>query len=312
MGAEATLRAGSGATAPRTLRRALLLLWIAAGCSSTASQTRDDGLLAGPEPRYVGLGRLAADLNLHYRDDVAGGYLELSAPPDNLVFVPDSSQCLVNGRSLSMEQPCLRRGEGFVLSAGDAERVTRALRDGRPVRRAAPPSPPDAADRPARASPPSGLPMAWRPDAPPRAWKYIVIHHMASGRGSAAAIHRIHMGKGWDGLGYHFVVGNGTLTGDGEIEIGYRWKRQTEGAHARVRPDDDNWWNENSIGVCLVGDFTVQNPTPRQLEATARLVRTLQAEFAIPTSRVIPHEKVKDTLCPGPRFPWNYFIARLR
>ncbi len=309
MGAEATVGAGR---APRAFRGVFVLLCIAAACSSTSTQTRDDSGLAVPETRYVGLGRLAADLRLHYRDDIAGGYVELSAPPDNLVFVPDSNECLVNGRSMSMDQPCLRRGEGFVLSAADAERVTRALRDYRPARRAAPPPPPDIAPRAPRATLPTALPVVWRPEAAPRAWKYIVIHHMASGRGSAGAIHRIHMAKGWDGLGYHFVIGNGTQTGDGEIEVGYRWKRQSEGAHARVSANDDNWWNENSIGVCLVGDFTAQRPTSRQLEATARLVRTLQGEFGIPTSRVIPHEKVKGTLCPGPLFPWNDFIARLR
>ena len=71
-----------------------------------------------------------------------------------------------------------------------------------------------------------------------RTWKYIVIHHSATDSGSAASFDRSHRKRGWDGLGYHFVIGNGRGTGDGVVEVGYRWTRQVTGAHAgRPRPD---------------------------------------------------------------------------
>jgi len=67
-----------------------------------------------------------------------------------------------------------------------------------------------------------------------REWKYIVIHHSASASGCAAEFDRYHREKrGWEnGLGYHFVIGNGSGAGDGQIEIGNRWVKQIDGAHA--------------------------------------------------------------------------------
>ena len=92
---------------------------------------------------------------------------------------------------------------------------------------------------------PSGLPSEWRPNtaAMIRDWQWIVVHHAAQSSGDAASIGRVHRDVNkWDGLGYHFVIGNGTQSGDGEIEVGFRWREQREGAHARVRAGDDNRW----------------------------------------------------------------------
>jgi N-acetyl-anhydromuramyl-L-alanine amidase AmpD len=115
-----------------------------------------------------------------------------------------------------------------------------------------------------------------------------------------------------DGLGYHFVIGNGTLSGDGEIEVGYRWKSQIHGAHARAKPGDDNRWNELGIGICLIGDFRYVEPSEQQLDTLVRLVRSLRVAYAIPAASVVPHEFVKPTICPGPKFPWAEFHARIR
>ena len=35
-----------------------------------------------------------------------------------------------------------------------------------------------------------------------------------------------HRDRGFDELGYHFVIGNGTNSGDGQIEVGPRWTKQ--------------------------------------------------------------------------------------
>ena len=134
---------------------------------------------------------------------------------------------------------------------------------------------------------------------------------MAAPTGSAAVIHRLHLKRGMDGLGYHFVIGNGTITPDGQVEVGYRWKNQTHGAHARVRAGDDNRWNEYGIGICLVGDFRYAQPSPRQMENLVRLVRALRATYGVRVSNIVPHAKVKPTICPGPKFPWDEFIRQV-
>ena len=66
------------------------------------------------------------------------------------------------------------------------------------------------------------------------------------------------------------------------------------------------------IGIVLVGDFTQTRPSRRQMDSLVLLVRTLENRFQIAPEGVIPHRAVKDTLCPGPRFPWAELQQRLR
>jgi hypothetical protein len=284
------------------------VLLAALGCSSNRHHASRDAQSRAPSRAWVSLPWLADELDLDYRGE-EGGYIELSAPPDNVVLVHDSRRALVNGRTVSMERPCQLRGAEYVVSSADADRVTRALLEIRAGRG----SPPVAERAPSRAaSAPPILRAAWRPSAPSRPWKYIVIHHMASERGCADAIHRIHQSQGFDGLGYHFVIGNGSQSGDGVVEVGYRWKTQTHGAHARVHPGDDNYWNRFGIGICLVGDFTRSDPSREQMDALVDLVTELMEAYRIPARNVVPHRFVKPTECPGPNFPWGEFQARLR
>ena len=53
-----------------------------------------------------------------------------------------------------------------------------------------------------------------------------------------------------NGLAYHFVIGNGTDTQDGQIEMGSRWLKQLQGGHVK-----NHYINEVGIGICLVGNF---------------------------------------------------------
>ena len=290
------------------MRGWIALALIAAGCSGN-TMLHPDTTAELPSHSFMTLPRLARHLDLDYRGEEAG-FIELSTPPDNVMLVQDSTRALVNGRELDMDNPCIRRGEEFVVTSADAEKVTRALARIRAIR---------AKQRPLiapvvrpRARRPAVLIPAWRPQARARNWRYIVIHHSATKSGSSAVIHRGHRARGMDGLGYHFVIGNGTVSGDGQIEVGYRWVRQIHGAHARVRPGDDNRWNLHGIGICLVGDFRGQAPSKRQMDSLVTLVRSLSRAYGIRAGDIVPHNKVKDTNCPGPRFPWAKFKQRVR
>ena len=140
-------------------------------------------------------------------------------------------------------------------------------------------------------------PKGWIPNAPGKQWKWIVIHHSDTAVGSAASFDRFHREvRHWDELGYHFVIGNGTGSGDGLVEIGPRWPKQKLGAHAGVEA-----YNEYGIGVCLVGDFSVKRPTAAQLQSLARLTAFLMRTYHIPADRVIGHGSIpgKKTNCPG-------------
>ncbi|HEV7299197.1 MAG TPA: peptidoglycan recognition family protein [Tepidisphaeraceae bacterium] len=142
----------------------------------------------------------------------------------------------------------------------------------------------------------SGGPRDWAPPVPARAWKYVVVHHSATAGGGAAAFDRMHKAKGWDGLGYDFVIGNGTDTADGQVEVGFRWKQQITGAHART---PDNRYNEYGIGICLVGNFDVDRPTAAQMQSLSKLVAYLTRTYRITPDNVIGHRDTKSTECPG-------------
>jgi hypothetical protein len=287
-----------------------LVLLVSVGCQTPRAPVNSVTLARLPGSNYVTLVRLADDLDLDYRGEDAG-YIELSAPPDAVMLVRDSRRAVVNGETVDMQNPCMVRGEDFILAPEDAAKLTRTLNELRSSRYEPAPLAVPARPAPTRSV---VLPDAWRPpsNVRERAWRYIVIHHMAAPKGSAAVIHRMHKKRGWDGLGYHFVVGNGSLTGDGAVEVGYRWTRQEKGAHARAHPGDDNRWNLHGIGICLVGDFTRTAPSARQLDTIVALVRALRAEYGIPVSNVVPHRFVRPTECPGPKFPWQDFRWRIR
>ncbi len=141
-----------------------------------------------------------------------------------------------------------------------------------------------------------GIPRDWTPVAAPNQWRWIVIHHSATPTGGAAAFDKMHRAKGWDELGYHFVVGNGTDTRDGQIEVGSRWPKQKWGAHAKT---PDNRFNEYGIGICLVGNFDVGYPSAAQMASVDRLVAYLMKTYHIPADHVLGHGDTKATDCPG-------------
>lgn len=145
-----------------------------------------------------------------------------------------------------------------------------------------------------------------------RAWTHIVLHHSGGAVGDAAMIDRYHRRtKSWkNGLGYDFVIGNGTRSGDGEIEVGHRWLRQLDGAHCKA-----GGMNKKAIGICFVGDFeTGHGPSAAQLLAGITLVQHLAAKFSIPPANILGHGQVggANTLCPGKHFPIEPFHAAVR
>jgi N-acetylmuramoyl-L-alanine amidase len=149
---------------------------------------------------------------------------------------------------------------------------------------------------PAPEAPSASVPAGWVPPVAPRHWVWIIIHHSDSDYGSAAIIDKWHRDRGFDELGYHFVIGNGTNSGDGQIEVGPRWTKQKWGAHDNAL---DNRYNIYGIGICLVGDFNKTHPTPRQLHSLVRLVAYLMQTYNISPDHVLGHGQTKVTECPG-------------
>ena len=144
-----------------------------------------------------------------------------------------------------------------------------------------------------------------------RRWQFIVVHNSGTRQGNARIFdyyHR-HVRRMQNGLAYHFVIGNGTSTGNGQIEIGDRWRRQINGGHVH-----SDYLNSISLGICLVGDFNRDQPTRAQLDSCEELIRYLRQRCggtgrgAIP---VKPHREMNPprwpTDCPGDDFPYSWF-----
>ena len=145
---------------------------------------------------------------------------------------------------------------------------------------------------------------------PSRKWDYIIIHHSATDVGNALSFDYVHSNKRkWNGLGYHFVIDNGTSgKEDGQVEISPRWIKQQDGAHCKACG-----MNYNGIGICLVGNFSKDRVTSKQMESLVYLVNVLKEYYAVPGSNILGHGQVSgaNTECPGTRFPWRDFRSRL-
>ena len=158
---------------------------------------------------------------------------------------------------------------------------------------------------------PSNIPRNWYPQAAERNWSVIIIHHSATETGNMALFDREHKDRGWDGVGYDFVIGNGSDSGDGQVEVTYRWRDQLTGAHCKT---PNNWTNENGIGICLVGNFDDKRPTKRQMDTLVKLTDFLQKRYSIPQSRIYGHGSTPGAIvtdCPGRLFPMAQFKSSL-
>lgn len=144
-----------------------------------------------------------------------------------------------------------------------------------------------------------------------RRWRYIVVHNSGTRQGNAKAFEYYHryVRHMQNGLAYQFVIGNGTSSGDGEVEVGNRWKRQINGGHVH-----SDYLNNIALGICLVGDFNREKPTQRQLATLDELIRFLRqrvgssdvGKYAV----VKAHREINPprwpTDCPGNEFPYAW------
>lgn len=296
-----------------------LLAVAAAACRSTdAAETTT----SADAPPFVSSTTLAERLGLERKPLDEGGKIVLVAGDgDEILLFPETTVASVHGIQIVTSEPiALRSGEAW-LTSDDADAIASTWSSAtamEPRDWTVPPLPlPGPGTRPNRPAPsgsntpPSGYGDKATPaevrswTVPLRIdWNYIVIHHSATDAGSAAAFDKAHKARGWDGLGYDFVIGNGNGSPDGSVEVGYRWREQKRGAHA-----GNELMNEHGIGICLVGDFTKTRPTPAQMRALSRLCNFLSAYCGISRDNFRLHGDVRKTTCPGPLFPRDFLSA---
>jgi hypothetical protein len=290
--------------------------------------------LARPAAPAPATGPLTADA-LARRNGLAvqdaGHHVLLSNHDTRIRLYPGSNRVSIDGREVDLRERIARAGPAVVVPAACVQYIESQLRQeathmaavraeaARPAVAGARTPPRGTAvgggarkapASAARAKPTLAAEPGWQPPAKERAWRWVVLHHSDDRAGNAAKYDAQHRAQGWEnGLGYHFVIGNGTQSGDGEVEVGGRWSRQIQGAHAKT---EDNCYNEHGIGICLVGDFENHGrPTAQQMTALVHLCRWLMERYDIPLEDVKGHCDCKPTACPGKHFPWAELRARL-
>jgi hypothetical protein len=133
-------------------------------------------------------------------------------------------------------------------------------------------------------------------------WRYITLHHSATFEGGAESFDRNHRDRNMGGLFYHFVIGNGSRSGNGEIETGWRWKEQQEVKRAC------------DIQICLVGNFNKEFVSSAQFDSLIKLINLLRKQYNIPVANIYRHKDVAEryTECPGENFPFYRLLRDLR
>lgn len=137
---------------------------------------------------------------------------------------------------------------------------------------------------------------------------HILVHNSASKWGDVAEITRWHKERGFNTIGYHYVITNTHPRSsrvkdpafDGVVHNGRALDKR--GAH-------EEKYNHRSLGICLIGrgpkDFTVA-----QLDSLRKVCRELMGRFKIPRENVLGHAEV-DPMKRDPGFDMDAFRASL-
>lgn len=290
---------------------AIALSSLLSGCAPGIVRTvpEEDG------PRLE-VGILAARLSLDAHRDPLSRLETLSNDANEVVLCPGMASVRVNDAVFHLPGVVTASSRGLLVPASAEALIRMHLRTPPPT---VPERRPDPGSSGSRSSHrwshirTPGIPRSWRVAAN-RQWTSIVIHHSATEVGGAERFDKTHREEnGWtNGLGYHFVIGNGTDTGDGQIEVGPRWRRQNEGIHGAHAGIDE--YNQHGIGICLVGNLEEGRPTKKQMAALLKLVRKLTGFYGIQPARIYRHQAVRPehTDCPGRFFPMSRFLTALR
>lgn len=119
----------------------------------------------------------------------------------------------------------------------------------------------------------------------------IVLHHSMSDDVGVATIRQWHIDRGFEDIGYHYVIRlDGTIEKGRDIDM--------VGAHAK-----DN--NNESIGICLTGDFRFVHPSTAQIDRTVYLYCLLCKMYN--QKLTIDYHRSLQNPCPGKNFDRKNF-----
>jgi len=121
-----------------------------------------------------------------------------------------------------------------------------------------------------------------------------VVHTSASRqRGvDVDVIDRMHRARGWNKVGYHYVIIDDTHPNlaDGTVQMGR--SRNEVGAHVYGL-------NKSSLGICCVGHGDDRDFTRAQKTSLVNLLAELVIEYNLSTSRILGHREINKLIDQG-------------
>ncbi len=124
---------------------------------------------------------------------------------------------------------------------------------------------------------------------------HVIVHHSYTRTGSAVAYANFHINEyNWPGIAYHYVIDkNGT--------VNYTLDHEKVGYHCKGM-------NRKSVGVCLTGNFDIEDVTPIQFTALVDLLLSLRKEYKW---KIGFHNEYSNKTCPGWRFPEKHLLQEI-
>lgn len=129
----------------------------------------------------------------------------------------------------------------------------------------------------------------------------IIIHHSQRELDFPLFIKARHkLLRHWDDIGYHYLIGNGNFfTIDGKLYSGRQ--ENLVGYHALG-------YNDNSLGICLIGNYDKTAPTQKQLLTLTSFLREKMSQYDISVQNIFGHRELPNIKksCPGKFIDMDY------
>jgi N-acetyl-anhydromuramyl-L-alanine amidase AmpD len=135
-------------------------------------------------------------------------------------------------------------------------------------------------------------------------WRAIVVHHSGVEEDTLHDLKKRYSEMGFDSVPFHFII-----IPDGTVVPTPAWKSQKP-----VQQTMDEYFNKISIGICVIGNFSLgqSQPTQYQMISLKELIKYLMSEMGIKKINVLPDRDIDDTQSPGKNFPWKKLLYALK